>query len=124
MCLRNKRFQKILTQFKKYENKANPAQVEAYDAQKHMNPIACITLPSDMDNAIMCEFKKYDLVRDIWSLLKKRYDRRFIIDLIALIIKLDTYKKYSDHDIKKRLKFMSKMVNELRDASHILIEKQ
>lgn len=74
-----------------------------------------------MDDKVMCEFRKYDIARDMWSALKEKIVSISVVKLRALTIKFDTFKKHPDHDMRKYLKIISNMVNELKDADHILM---
>lgn len=64
----------------------------------------------------MREFKKYDIIRNIWYVLKENFRGISVAKLRALTIKFKTYKKHSDHDMRKHLRIMSNMVNELKSA--------
>ncbi|XP_070020914.1 uncharacterized protein [Nicotiana sylvestris] len=98
--------------------------LEAYQAWKKKNSLARIMLLSSMDDDIMREFRQYDNVKDMWSALKEKFGHTSVAKLRALTIKFDTYKKRPDHTMRKHLRHMSNMVNELKDAGHVLTEEQ
>ena len=60
----------------------------------------------------------------MWSTLSKRFGGTSIIKLRSLTLKFDTYKKYLEHNMKKSLRHMSNMINELQDACHVLTDEQ
>ena len=97
---------------------------EAYEAWKRKNSLARITLLSSMENDIMREFRSYDLAMDMWSALKNKFGATSVTKLISLTIKFDTYKKKSDHSMKKHLREMSNMICELKDTGHVLTDEQ
>ena len=97
---------------------------EAYNAWKRKNSLARITLLSSMENDIMREFRSYDLAKDMWSTLKTKFGATSVTKLRSLTIKFDTYKKKSEHTMKKHLREMSNMICELKDAGHVLTDEQ
>lgn len=66
---------------------------------------------SSMEDII--QFIKYNLIINIWCTLKDRFEGISSANFISYTIKLNTYKKSSNHDMRKYLKFMCNMVNEL-----------
>ena len=97
---------------------------EAYETWKKKNSRARITLASSMDDDIMREFRKYEITKDMWSILSKRFGGTSITKLKSLTIKFDTYRKRPKHNMKKHLRQMSNMISELKDAGHTLTDKQ
>ena len=60
----------------------------------------------------------------MWSTLSKRFGGTSIIKLRSLTFMFDTYNKCLEHDMKKLLRHMSNMINELKDACHVLTDDQ
>ena len=77
-----------------------------------------------MDDDILREFRKYEITKDMWLALSKRFGDTSLTKLISLTIKLDTYKKRLEHNMKKDLRNMSNMISELKDSGHTLIDEQ
>ena len=102
----------------------NKRDREAYEAWKRKNSLARITLLSSVENDIMREFRSYDLAMDMWSALKNKFGATSVTKLRSLTIKFDTYKKKSDHSMKKHLREMSNMICELKDTGHVLTDEQ
>ena len=97
---------------------------DAYDAWKKKNSKARIILLSAMTDDIAKEFKVYGKAMDLWSALKERFGGVSLTKLRSLTIKFDTYKKRQDHTMKRHLREMSNMINELDEAGHKLTEEQ
>ena len=73
----------------------------------------------------MREFRKYEITKDMWSTLFKRFGGTSITKLRSFTIKFNTYKKSPENKIKKHLRQMSNMISELKDAGHThTIEQQ
>ena len=72
----------------------------------------------------MREFRKYEITKDMWSTLSKRFGGTSITKLRLLTIKFYTYKKRPKQNMKKHLRQMSNMISELKDASHTLTDEQ
>ena len=79
---------------------------EAYETWKKKNSIALITLLSSMDDDIIREFRKYEIIKDMWFALSKRFGGTSITKLRSLTIKYDTYKKFLENNMKKHLRQM------------------
>ena len=60
----------------------------------------------------MREFQKYEIVKDIWFVLSKRFGGTSITKLRSFTIKFDTYKECPEHTKKKHLRQMSNMISE------------
>ncbi|KAK9122763.1 hypothetical protein Sjap_012365 [Stephania japonica] len=97
---------------------------EAFEAWKKKNSTARITLLSSMENDIMREFKSYDVAKIMWEALKKKFGGTSVTKLRQLTIKFDTYKKRPNHNMRQHLRELSNMINELREAGHILTDEQ
>uniref|UniRef100_A0A2C9URN6 Uncharacterized protein n=1 Tax=Manihot esculenta TaxID=3983 RepID=A0A2C9URN6_MANES len=54
------------------------------------------------------------------STLKEKFGKIFIAQLRALTIKFDTYKKRANYSMHKHLRYMSNMIDELKDVGHDL----
>ena len=72
----------------------------------------------------MREFRKYEIIKDVWFTLSKRFGGTPIIKLRSLTIKFETYKKRPEHNMKKHLRQMSNMISELKDVGHTLTNEQ
>ena len=97
---------------------------EVDETWKKKNSTARITLLSSIDGDIMREFRKYEITKDMWSVLFEKFDGTSITKLRSFTIKFDTYKKRPEHNMKKHLMQMSNMISELKNASHTLIDEQ
>ncbi|XP_031258566.1 uncharacterized protein LOC116116653 [Pistacia vera] len=96
----------------------------AYETWKKKNSTARITLLSSMTDDIMRDYRRYEIVKDMWSALAAKFGGTSIIKLRSLTIKLDTYKKKPNYTMRQHLRQMSNMINELRDASVLTDEQQ
>ncbi|XP_031251290.1 uncharacterized protein LOC116109196 [Pistacia vera] len=96
----------------------------AYETWKKKNSTACITLFISMDDDIMRDYIRYEIVKDMWSALVVKFGGTSITKLRSLTIKLDTYKKQPNYTMRQHLRQMSNMINELRDAGHVLTDEQ
>ena len=72
----------------------------------------------------MREFRKYEITKDMWFALSKRFGGTSITKQRSLTIKFDTYKKRPENNIKKHLRQVSNMMSELKDACHTLTDEQ
>ena len=97
---------------------------KAYEAWKKKNSLAHIMFLSSMDDDIMREFRHFNLVSEMWSALRSKFDGTPIMKHRSLTIKSDTYKKHPDHIMKKHMRHMSNMISELKDAGHTLTDEQ
>ena len=97
---------------------------EAYQIWKKKNSSAHIILLSAMDDDIAKQFKRYENVMELWNALREIFGGVSLTKLRSLTIKFDTYKKRPDHTMKKHLREMSNMINELNDAGHVLTKEQ
>ena len=77
-----------------------------------------------MDDDIGKQFKRYENAMELWNALREKFGGVSLTKLRSLTIKFDTYKKRSDHTMKKHLREMSNMISELNDADHMLTEEQ
>lgn len=97
---------------------------KTYNAWKKKNLLTRITLLSNMDDDVMRKFHKHANAKDMWSTLNEKFKKTFLARLKALTIKFDIYKKCHDRSMRKHLRHMSNMINELKDANHELTNKQ
>ena len=97
---------------------------EAYQIWKKKNSSARIILLSAMDDDIAKQFKRYENAMELWNALREKFGGVSLTKLRSLTIKFDTYKKRSDHAMKKHLREMSNMISELNDAGHVLTKEQ
>ena len=67
--------------------------LEACNAWKRKNSLTRITLQSNMDNDVMNEYCKYDIVMELWAALKVRFGGTSLAKLRNHTIRFDTYKK-------------------------------
>ena len=72
----------------------------------------------------MREFRKYEITKDMWFALSKRFGGTSITKQRSLTIKFDTYKKRPGNNLKKHLRQLSNMISELKDACHTLTYEQ
>ena len=96
----------------------------AYETLERKTSTTRIMLLSNIDDGIMREFRKYEITKDMWYVLSKRFGGTSISKLRSLTIKFDTYKKCPKHNMKKHLRQMSNIISELKDAGHTLIDEQ
>ena len=82
--------------------------------------ILLMTMTEDIEN----EFKVYEKIMDLWITLNERFGNMSLIKYYFLTIKFDTYKKCPDHTMKRHLRGMSNMINEVNDAGQKLINEQ
>ena len=97
---------------------------EAYKAWKKNNSLARITLLSSMDNDLMRDFRVHANAKDLWEAVKIKFRTTSVARLRSLTIKFDTSKKHPGVPMKKHLKQMSNMINELADEGHVLTDEQ
>ena len=77
-----------------------------------------------MDDDVIREFRKYEIIKDMWSALFERFGGTCITKLRSLSIKFDTYKKHVEHNMKRHLRKMPNIINELKDVGHTLTDEQ
>ncbi|XP_070056487.1 uncharacterized protein [Nicotiana tomentosiformis] len=97
---------------------------EAYDSWNKKNSIARITLLSTLDDDIIREFKDHQRALDLWNALRKRFGTCSTTRLRSLTIKFDSFKKRPEHSMKTHLRQMANMIEELKDAGHVLTDEQ
>jgi hypothetical protein len=97
---------------------------DAYAAWKKKNNTARITLLSSMENDIMREFNDYQSAREMWEALRACFGNVSVARLRQLTIKFDSYVKPDADSMKVHMRNMSNMINELRDAGHVLTDEQ
>ena len=88
------------------------------------NSVAHLTLQSSMDNDLIREFKVDAHAKDLWEVVKIKFGTTSVTMLMSLTIKFSTYKKRPDVPMKKHLRQMSNMINELVNVGHILTDEQ
>jgi gag-polypeptide of LTR copia-type len=72
----------------------------------------------------MREFRQYEVAKNMWLVLKRKFDGTSVTKLRQLTIKFNTYKKRPNHSMRQYLREMSNMISELKDAGHILTDEQ
>ncbi|MBW0583023.1 hypothetical protein O181_122738 [Austropuccinia psidii MF-1] len=97
---------------------------EAFSAWKRKNSLARITLLSSMENDVMREFKRFENAKEMWEALAARFGHISVTRLRQLTIRFDSYKKPHGQTMKQHLRKMSNMINELKDAGHVLTDEQ
>ncbi|XP_071725008.1 uncharacterized protein [Rutidosis leptorrhynchoides] len=97
---------------------------EAFAAWKRKNSLARITLLSSMENDVMRKFRRFENAKEMWEALATRFGHTSMTRLRHLTIRFDSYKKPHGQTMKQHLRKMSNMINELKDASHVLTNEQ
>ena len=77
-----------------------------------------------MDDDLTKQFRKYENTKELWDALKEKFGGVSLTKLRCLSVKLDTYKKRADHNMKRHLREMANMIAELSDCGHTLSEEQ
>ena len=113
-----------MTEPEQGNNTQHRRDLEVYNVWKRKNSLARIALMSTMDNDVKHEYRKYEIVIELWVALKERFGGTSLAKLRKLTIRFDTYKKRPKHNIRQHLKEMSNMISELKKAGHELTEKQ
>ena len=62
--------------------------LKAYNAQKRKNSLIRITLLSSMENDVMREYRKYDVIMELRAALKERFGGTSLAKIRKLTIKL------------------------------------
>jgi len=68
----------------------------------------------------MRELKADTNAKDLWEAIKRKFRTTLVTKLRSLTIKFDSYKKHPNDDMKKHVRHMSNMINELADVGHEL----
>ena len=98
--------------------------MEAYQAHKCKDRVACILMLNSMRNDLMLCFEKHYLALEVWDAIKVQYGGTLTTRLRQLTLKFDAYKKQSNHTMRQHLAIMSNMISKLRGVGHELIDKQ
>jgi len=77
-----------------------------------------------MDNDLIRDFKVHANAKDLWEGVKIKLRTTSVTRLRSLTIKFYTYKKRLDIPIKKHLRQISNVINELPDVGHLLTYEQ
>ena len=77
-----------------------------------------------MQDDLMCEYKKYETVQEMWLALKDKFGGTSTTKLRRLTIKFDFYRKRPNHTMRQHLREMSNMARQLKSAGHVLTNEQ
>ena len=77
-----------------------------------------------MRNDLILRFEKHRSTLAVWDAVKVQYGRTSTTRLRRLTLKIDAYKKKSNHTMRQHLTIMSNMISEIRGVSHELTEEQ
>ena len=72
------------------------------------------TMLSNMHNDLIGEFEQYTTAQYMWKALKLRYGKTSATRLRGLTTKFDSYKMRSEHTMKRHLRAISSMIQELK----------
>ena len=98
--------------------------LEAYKAWKNANSIARGIIVSFVFDDRIHKCGGFPTAHVMWAHLRGMYGGTSITHLRQLTIKLDTYKKRHDQNIKQHLRVMSNMIAQLKSAGHVLSDEQ
>ena len=98
--------------------------MEANQAYKCKDRVACIPMLSNMRNDLIFHFEKHHSALAIWDTVKFQYGGTSTTRLQQLTLKFDAYKKQSNHTMRHHLTIMSNMISELRSVGHELTDEQ
>ena len=98
--------------------------MEAYQAYKRKDRVACILLLSSMRNDIMLRFERHRSAQVVWDPVKVQYGGTSTTRFHQLTLKFDGYKKRQNQMMRQQLTVMSNMISELRAAAHEMTNKQ
>ena len=117
-----------ITQPKVEPKQGNIAQhrrdMEACQAYKRKDHVACILLLSSMRNDIMLCFEWHRSTQAVWNAVKVQYEKTSTTRLRQLTLKFDGYMKRQNHTMRQHLTIMSKMISELRVVGHEMTDEQ
>ena len=98
--------------------------IKAYQSWKRKNNNARIMLLSCMQDDLTCEFEEYSTAHEMWLALKEKYGGSSTTKLRGVNIKFDSFRKCPEKSMRHNLMEMSNMIRELKNAGHVLIDKQ
>ena len=98
--------------------------MEAYQAYKRKDRVACILRLSSMRNDLILHFEKHCSTLAVWDTVKVQYGGTLITRLRHLTLKFDVYKNQSNHTMRQHLTIISNMIRKLRGAGPELIDEQ
>ena len=98
--------------------------MEAYQAYKRKDRVACILMLSSMRNDLMLHFENNRLAMAVWDAVKIQFGGTSTTRLRQLTLKFDAYKKQSNHTMRQHLTIMSNMISKLKGGGHELNNEQ
>ena len=98
--------------------------MEAYQDYKRKDRVALILMLSSMRNDLMLRFEKNRSAMAVRDAVKIQFGGTSTTSLRQLTLKLDSYKKQSNHTMRQHLTVMLNMISELEGAGHELTDEQ
>ena len=98
--------------------------MEVYQVYKSKDRVARILMLNNMRNDLMLHFENNRSTMVIWDAVKIQFGGTSTTRLRQLTLKLDAYKKQSNHTMSKHLTIMSNMISELKGVGHKLTNEQ
>ena len=98
--------------------------MEADQAYKRKDRVACILLLSSMRNDIMLRFERHLPAQIVWDIVKIQYGETFTTRLYQLTLKFDGYKKCHNHIMRQHFMVMFNTISELKVVEHKMTNEQ